>query len=134
MVKVEDGADVQLKQSIITIGGSARSGSTSAEGAAAAAVAVPGLVEGVIRPSSDSEYKEKERAGGEWELSGEELQAQAENEKEADKDKDPATLVVGNTRVLVGRNAKVQHTYIQEVALSTRHVEVISSEVHRESR
>ena len=129
MVKVEDGADVQLKQSIITVGGSARSGSTSSEGAAAT---VPGLVEGVIRPSSDSEYKEKERAGGEWESSGEELQAQAENEKEADKD--PATLVVGNTRVLVGRNARVQHTYIQETALSTRHVEVISSEVHKESR
>lgn len=44
-----------------------------------------------------------------------------------------ATLVNGNTRVIVGREAKVVHTYEQQLSLQSRHLEVLSSTVQANS-
>jgi Fe-S cluster assembly scaffold protein SufB len=38
-------------------------------------------------------------------------------------------LVCCNTRVLLGRGARLQHAYAQELSLNSRHVEVLSAEV-----
>ena len=41
---------------------------------------------------------------------------------------EPNTVVNSNTRVLLEEGAKLQHTYVQDLSTSTRHMEVLSSE------
>jgi len=38
-------------------------------------------------------------------------------------------LVVSNTRILMGKNAKLDHTYTQELSGATRHLEVLSASI-----
>ena len=130
LVRLEEGAELQLKQSYVTISADGRASLSSAA-----------IIEPSMKASKGSTLTTEQTQ----ELLS--LAASKENPDKIDEggagvllagDDDvttgtASTFVNANTRIVIARNAKLTHMYAQESDAANRHVEVLSVRVQGES-